>query len=190
MGISFSFAQNNTFKGGLTAGLTATQIDGDANGGFNKLGFTSGIYVFTDLNEKSALQFEMNYIQKGSRKKATKYDPFYWAIRLNYIELPFLYKYHYKKLYYEAGLSYGRLINQKFIYLYYQNEDQFKSNELGYLLGLSYHLSDNICFETRYSRSLLPVRDKAYFVSWLGFLGGSYNSVLQFSLKYNIGKNE
>jgi hypothetical protein len=183
-------AQQSTFKGGLTLGICPTQIDGDQNGGFNKLGITGGGYVYTNVSEKTSFQLEMNYIQKGSKKKSTKTDFTTWAIRLNYIEIPLIYKVQHKKLYYQFGLSYARLINQKFIDLFQKNEDQFKKQELAYNLGLSYPLSDKLIFETRYSRSLIPVRDKAYLLSWFGVFGGSYNSVLQFTLKFNFVKDE
>ena len=189
-----NYAQNQFFKGGLNIGLTTSQIDGDNNAGFNKAGINAGAFVYAEIKANQFVQLEMNVVQKGSRKKPQKFDPSTWARRLNYIELPLLYKYKFKKLYYQGGISYAQLINQKFIDngIAYQPREEllFKRNELGYLVGISYDMNEKLAFETKYSRSLAPIRAQAYFVSWLGFFGGSYNSVLSFTLKYKFNAND
>lgn len=181
------------FTGGLTASIIASQIDGDDNAGFNKAGLGGGGFVNAKLNDNASLQMEMVYAQKGSRKKPTKFDPTFWVIRLNYIEIPITYQYHFKKLYYEGGLSYGRLISQTFLTQNGPYEPHpirlFKDQELGYIIGISYELTEKAKFSTRYCRSLVPIRDKAFLLSPLAIFGGSYNSVVQFSLKYNISFN-
>ena len=58
-----------TFKAGLLAGLSGSQIEGDGYGGYNKLGFIAGGFSNVDLNEKWSTQIEIYFINKGSFKE-------------------------------------------------------------------------------------------------------------------------
>jgi hypothetical protein len=65
----FTIASNaqQRFKVGVKAGLSTSQVDGDTYGGYNKAGFDGGIFVTGKINEKWTSQFEMIFIQKGSK---------------------------------------------------------------------------------------------------------------------------
>ena len=135
-------AKAQRFRGGVIAGISTTQIEGDGYGGFNKAGLQLGGFVNTDISEKFIGQFEINYINKGSKDPANheigKYD--YYIIRINYVEIPVLLRYKFKKFIFDLGLSYGRLVKEK-------QEDSngdvpqqglkigpFKKNEIAYQL--------------------------------------------------------
>ena len=60
----FSFSQN--FKGGVIAGVSTSQVSGDALGGFHKAGLYLGVFTELPLSPISNIKMEMNYIQKGS----------------------------------------------------------------------------------------------------------------------------
>ena len=77
---------SQAFFGGLALGGVTSQVDGDHNNGFHKVGFTAGAFVGLELNEIFEAQFEIKYIQKGSRSDAE--DPYQFLIRLDYVELP------------------------------------------------------------------------------------------------------
>ena len=77
---------SQSFFGGLAIGGVTSQIDGDHNNGFHKVGFTGGAFVGLELNDIFEAQFEVKYIQKGSRSSAD--DPYQFVIRLDYVELP------------------------------------------------------------------------------------------------------
>src|SRR3954462_14677906 len=58
------------FKAGLTAGLVATDVNGndpvDHDNDFNKLGYVFGGFVNIPLSSKAVAEFEINIIQKGT----------------------------------------------------------------------------------------------------------------------------
>ena len=74
------------FFGGVAFGGTTSQIDGDHNNGFHKVGFTAGAFVGLELSDILETQFEIKYIQKGARSAAD--EPYQFLIRLDYVELP------------------------------------------------------------------------------------------------------
>ena len=79
-------AHSQAFFGGIALGGTTSQIDGDHNNGFHKVGFTGGAFVGLELSDIFEAQFEIKYIQKGSRSSAD--DPEQFTIQLDYVELP------------------------------------------------------------------------------------------------------
>ena len=79
---------SQAFFGGLALGGVTSQIDGDHNNGFHKVGFTAGAFVGLELSDIFETQFEIKYIQKGSRSDAE--DPNHFLIRLDYVELPLI----------------------------------------------------------------------------------------------------
>ena len=83
------------FNGGVLGGINATQVFGDSYSGPNKAGLYLGVFVNRYFSKRSSVQLELDYIQKGSRKNPDgstgDYDTY--LLRLNYIELPVLYKY-------------------------------------------------------------------------------------------------
>jgi hypothetical protein len=79
-------AKSQAFYGGIAFGGTTSQVDGDHNNGFHKVGFTAGAFVGLELSDILETQFEIKYIQKGSRSDAD--DPYQFLIRLDYVELP------------------------------------------------------------------------------------------------------
>lgn len=79
-------AHSQAFYGGLALGGVTSQVDGDHNNGFHKVGFTAGAFVGLELTDIFEVQFEVKYIQKGSRADAE--DPYQFLIRLDYVELP------------------------------------------------------------------------------------------------------
>lgn len=81
-----AIANSQSFFGGIAFGGVTSQVDGDHNNGFHKVGFTAGAFVGLELTDIIETQFEIKYIQKGSRSDAD--DPYQFLIRLDYVELP------------------------------------------------------------------------------------------------------
>ena len=186
-------AQN--FSGGVLLGFNASQVSGDNYGGYNKAGISGGFFVNKALTEKSELEMRITYSAKGSRDVPNpdkgKYTAYY--MRLNYIEVPILYKYKYKMLWLMAGLSGGYLINSSI-----ENESgpfpensienrAFKKYEVCTQLGVALPFAEHWEIELKSADTfpLLPVRPHASGASFrLNF--GQLNSVLAFSLKYRF----
>lgn len=81
-------ASSQAFYGGLALGGTTSQVDGDHNDGFHKVGITAGAFVGLEFTDIFEAQFEIKYIQKGS--SSTTDDPVQFKIRLDYVELPLI----------------------------------------------------------------------------------------------------
>ncbi len=43
------------FNAGIFGGVTASQVDGDSYGGYNKLGFTAGVFVNREIDNNILL---------------------------------------------------------------------------------------------------------------------------------------
>ena len=122
LGLS-SMAQN--FYGGLVLGGTASQVGGDARGGYNKIGVVGGAFAGLNLTDEIDFQMELKYIQKGSYstdfENRPAYDPF--LIKLDYVDLPLVFSYNLNKinvndvnlswLKLELGVSFDFLLNYR-----------------------------------------------------------------------------
>lgn len=89
-----SFAQS--FNGGLIAGATFCQVDGDSYAGYNQLGFTAGGYVNLPLAESLSAQMELKYSLLGAHSSNKEvmdfgYNPY--SLRLHYAEVPLMLRY-------------------------------------------------------------------------------------------------
>ncbi len=180
------------FEGGLFAGLNASQVAGDVASGYHKVGLTFGGFASLRLNDHSELRMELAYSQKGSRLNPTDEDPRQYLLRVNYIDLPLLYRYHYnQKLTFEGGLSYGYLMNhyEEADYYTFVSSAGFNTHALNIIAGLSYRLSDQFSAGFRSVNSLIPLRDHVSGVKRL-FNRGQYNDVLTLSLYYHFKKND
>jgi len=192
-----SIIQAQNFGGGLIGGATFSQLLGTEIYGFQKAGIVVGVYADRIIKNKSGIQIEMVFVQKGSRK-VTK-DPISagGAIHvinrnLNYIEVPLLFETKLKgRFSFEVGLSGAVLISTKF-----RNENGeapdgnpqlFNRFELGGLGGFNFRISDKFDLNLRYLNSILRVRKHQFEQSWR-LNNGEYNSVLQVSLRYKFNK--
>lgn len=175
------------FDAGVRLGISGCQIDGDNYGGYNKLGFSGGAIVRSPLSEKLDIQMELLYSHRGSRDPA---DPDNgklnsYRINLNYIDIPLLLKFPAWKFDFEAGLCNG-------IFLSSSEEDEFGTvtnsifnflrYELALNVGTNFRLTENWMLNVRYHRSVLPIANQRRLIPRFGFLGGSYNDVVSFSI--------
>ena len=187
--------QAQSFIGGISAGASFSQVDGDKMAGYNKAGLIVGGFVNKQLGNKVSAQLEMLYIGKGSKRGANPnkgiFD--YRRISLHYIEVPVVLQFWYEKLNLtlEGGLSYGVLISSR-------EEDEygetilvgpFKKNELGLITGVSYQLSDAFAVGLRFAYSILPIASEIEIINGRRY-GGSYNNLICVKLNYLISYKE
>lgn len=166
-----------TFYGGLIAGTTFTQVDGDNFAGYSKAGFTFGAVAYAHLVSNVRGSIEILYTQKGARSNGAKasnnrvYLIEKYGIDLNYAEVPVMINYFVKrKSNFGAGLSYSQLISSKemattkptFPDTIDLDQFPFKKYDLNFLLGGSLHLYKGLYLSYRFQYSLLPVRTKIY----------------------------
>lgn len=176
------------FEGGLLAGLTASQMDGDMLGGYHKPGFTAGIWVGRPIDNKWKYRAELKYTMKGAASnKATELYTFYRKT-LHYIELPIVLSYSLSdNLFADAGLSPAYLA---FATLNIGNgptdaTEPMKKYELNTFLGIAYQLNDNISLNFRFSYSFFPVSHlPGNLTIWNTY--AQYNNVLSLCVYYKI----
>ena len=189
-----SFAQK--FNGGLIAGATFSQVDGDRYFGYHKLGITGGVYANLPVSEHFALQMELKYTQMGahsSDEEATMSGYGEYDLRLHYAEIPLMLQYDFghftvygKSLDFltlEAGLSLDFLLK------HYGEMDYSTQNwKLNFFsitgnYGLHFDITDHWGIGARMMYSITPMQTNP---SPLWFFDHSYNKVIQFTLTYNI----
>ncbi len=190
LSIPMSRAQSR-FKPGLKAGISTSQVEGDTYGGFDKAGFVGGATLNGKINEKWRAQFEILFVQKGSKHvgDGAKGDFSFYKMQLNYVEVPILLQYMQKKFTFEIGPGIGYLISAK----EYdgigelQNTIPFYTTEVSGSIGLSYQLYKNFAINWRFTNSLLPIRRFASGASNFD-KPGQLNNVLAFTLTYRFGQ--
>jgi hypothetical protein len=180
------------FEAGIVAGVNAAQINGDMMGGFNKTSINIGLLVKRKISEKVGMQMEMLYSRKGSRRIFN--DEFIqdgpWdKARANYIEVPLLVNYHYKKwLIFQAGLSAGYLINSRINYgVGFIDVDFLKNKEFAYMGGAEIKVSKKLSINSRFSQSLIsltPGNPNPVFSRFSGYI----NMLVTFSARIALGE--
>lgn len=186
-------ASAQSFKGGFKLGVNASQVSGDMLAGFDKAGINGGLVLTLPLGEYSSFQTELIFSQKGSRRNPSKTSTSKYIMRLNYIEMPFLFQRRLNKtLTLEAGASFAYLIKNSDVE-YDANGlipgmPPFNSYELAVHFGINYQLSDQNYVGFRYSNSVLPIREHAGGGTyWLN--QGQYNSLISLALFHTFGKS-
>jgi hypothetical protein len=176
------------FDAGLLAGLSTSQVDGDWMGGFHKVGIKAGGFVNRKIGEHLHVQFEIEFIQKGSRMPLTNDGQFY-LMRLNYAEVPLMINYSLgKKWNIEAGAAFATLLSAL-------EEDQageitnappFHRYDYLACAGGNYFITAHLIFNARYSYSVATIRAKNESYAYFYSPHGQYNAVLAFSLAYSF----
>lgn len=184
-----------SFNGGLIAGATFCQVDGDKYFGYNKLGFTAGGYVNLPIANHFALQMELKYTQMGANSSIKEAElPTYgqYKLVLHYAEIPLMLRYDFghftvygKSLDFlslEAGFSldfllkyYGEMGSQQFW--------KFNFFSVSGNFGLHFALSDHWGLGARMMYSITPMQTNPT-PQWV--FNHAYNKVIQATVTYNI----
>ena len=182
-----------SFDGGLTAGVVASQINGDGYAGYHQIGFTGGVFGRIPTDGASSWQLEMKYSLFGSHSDVKEWPEM--SIRLHYIEMPIMYRYNLSKLNingkrldfitFEIGLSGDFLISNT---QEYEHDGGFENAAYLFFsvtgnLGIQFDINDRLGLNIRSMNSLTPCRltpgAGSYFLHW-------FNIVLQASVTYTI----
>jgi hypothetical protein len=186
------------FHGGILAGFTATQVDGDTYGGYNKAGFQGGVFVNTRLSDLFNAQLEIKYTGKGARKPVNSTDPAVYNLTLHYIDVPLSVNVRVKQIgSAELGLVPAYLFSAK-------GEDSggtlpsdylvtFKKFDLSFMMGINVNIFEKLKLNFRYTYSLLSIRPEKYengYYTWFGNLfgpkTGQYNNCLLAGLYFQL----
>lgn len=179
------------FTGGLKGGLVGSQVAGDTYSGYKKAGINAGAWINLALSEKSLIQMELGYIQKGSREnpdyEKNKMDSY--VMQLGYVELPFLYRYTYNDfLGFEAGLSMNFLLHHRERKNGYQTVDSpFRRLNLCFVGGLTMKISERVNIVLRTDNSLFSIRkNRVTGDVWRFWDYGQYSDALILSAYYTL----
>lgn len=138
LGTSLLSAQNDDdrrFTATIVAGAAFTQIDGDEDGSYSKVGFIGGVRGGIVFGPRMELATEILFSQKGSYIQ--RIDKTY---HLDYAEVPVMFYYkdwkatdansdrEYMRIAIGAGVSYSRLLNSRV-----KQFDRVLSDEPGYV---------------------------------------------------------
>lgn len=114
---------------------------------------------------------------KGNRKLNKVYSTYFQ--QLYYMEVPILFQYNLKRVYFEAGPGLGILIwnfdHEDIIVKYLSRTPNFL--ETTFNLGFGYLYSDRLNVNLKYSNSISPVRTEPT---------SQYNSVFSLSIYYKL----
>ncbi|MDP4186819.1 MAG: porin family protein [Bacteroidota bacterium] len=183
--------QAQRFKGGIIAGISASQVDGDNYSGYNKAGFIFGGFVNTKVSEKSGLQLELKYIGKGSHKPSTISDPAEYKMRLHYVELPLKFFFEFNhKFKFDGGPAVAYLIshNEEDENGAIQPEKDFHHFELSVNAGMGYTITKRIDAHIGYSYSIFPIRGLPTNYTRKRY-NGQYNNLFTLTVYYRIGRD-
>ena len=190
-------SEKNAFNLLLTAGVSPSQVHGDAYSGFHKIGAMGGVGVESVFREKVSMSLSFLFIQKGAQKNPnpTKGDLSAYYLNLNYLEVPLLVTYTQKKFLFDAGISAAYLINyyeadQNFIYT---GIFPFQKFDYSVKIGLGYHINKKWFVNFRSSNSFITTRPNRikqaiYYNNIIArtFNKGYYNNILEFTISYRI----
>ena len=199
------------FSGGITAGLTNTEVLGTNpyRTSFNKVGFTAGIFTGLSLSEKNDIRMEINFTQKGS------YSPPHLGpdtvpngpdtslkLRLNYVEIPIIFSHKFiftigKKAFDRIGIEIGPSIGILVSSSVNISQEGFapisgtpyKRLDISGAVGFYYRISEKLKFHFRYENSILPIRKHdggATSFYHYHYNVGETNMVFSYSLSYSF----
>ncbi len=162
--------EEKVFRGGVILGANFTQVDGDSYYGYHKVGVNTGAIVNAHFHKHVGASLELLYAQRGSRGQ-TKYESAgigtyieKYHMNLNYVEVPVLLHFYYKRFDAEIGAAYARLVRasewvQSDRQVVIDNDrNYFDKTDLSYIVGLSRRMYKNLYLNVRFQYSIMPIR--------------------------------
>ena len=154
------------FNGGVIAGITTSQVDGDENAGFHCIGGFGGLFVERPFPKVLSHRFELTFSQKGSAdakhtfRIATGYVDATYLLQINSSETATL------KILETLRWKLGTSLSVK-AYEMVRFNDNFrkKSNDFSrfdwqILCGMDVSLMPNLLLDCRFSYSIIPIQDR------------------------------
>jgi hypothetical protein len=188
-----------TFRGGLIGGLNFTQVDGDSYSGYHKVGINAGPTVYVHFTKMFGVSLEMLFSQKGSRSATVTESPYVgtyiqqYTMKLNYVEIPLLLHLVDRRLDFEAGGSWARIISTKeyaiadYPVIIDPVLNRFNTQDIEWIVGGSVKLNKHWYANARYQYSFIAIRPEDRVP--VGFNYGSkgqFNNLCVLRLEYYI----
>lgn len=159
--------QSQTFDAGIAAGFNISQIDGDALIGWNRIGAYAGPIVSINAARKWQVTTGILFSQLGSARDRFDAIGDYDKYRVNFVEVPATLRFldwlgedddgEYFRAGFEAGFSYGRLINHKAVAV--SGEDisdaqDLNPNAFNIEFGGTYFVHSDLAVNVSFARQL------------------------------------
>ncbi len=163
----------------LIGGITASQVDGDNSGGFNKFGFVVGGTTYFPISERIDLQQEICYYMRGSRNSSK--EPVQFAFRMNYLDLGVLGNFNFTDEFkFQGGLVFGVLLSARQTFFGGFVSDMNDANSLNPAtsFGLGYQLNENLEINARALYSITRIQANTF--------PNRFHNSLALSLRYNL----
>lgn len=182
-------AQN--LGGGLILGFNASQVDGDAVGGFRQFGLSGGAFVTYELGDQLHLQPEILYDQLGSRDRGG-----FFSLRTTHISVPVLLAYTLpmdlgsgaQDITLEAGPVIGILLVARDNNSGADYTNTYTNPDFRAVVGGEYRFSDRWAFHMRWGYSIVSFLRSGPRPIYLSINApGLYHHYVQFSMRYYLG---
>lgn len=202
----YAFSQQNTFKGLISIGINAAQIDGDGSNGYDHIGAIGGVGTMVEFKNQLSVSFEMLYSMRGSVERRK------FRVSTDYIELPFCLNMNISNFLNKIKMNNGNLNIKKTIivfmglspavlvrynlkyteydgggnptnaesHLYLCLSHQPAKYDLSALAGLQFHITSKIAIGARYSYSLMGIKPSC------NHLKSQYHNVVALKAAYII----
>lgn len=160
------------FGAAVVLGGNITQLTGDDDPGFNKLGLHAGIKGIVNINYRSEAAIGIVFDQRGSRntpRGQNANNPF--RIEMDYVTVPLTYTFKdwfneedaFYKIHFTGGITYGRLFRSA------QEGEQvdptcfenLPENDFSWNLGASYFITEHIGISVFHLRSLATLKPES-----------------------------
>jgi hypothetical protein len=171
------------FTGTIVGGMNLSQIEGDAEQGFDKVGLNIGAKAGAILAERWELGFEILFSQQGSQSEMVRGIPRLYYCNLNYIEVPILVTFKdwqvtdannrsFHRFQASLGLSYNRLMGgrlERYGIIEFQgagelvNLGNFRQNHIMLMGDVNFYITRNWGVNIRFSQAPMNIRTDQFF---------------------------
>lgn len=157
------------FGAAVVAGPSLSQVLGEGNAGYDKLGVSGGLQGIVFLSERVDLYIDLLYSQRGSRSSLIDrsfidrngFDLDYIEIPLSFIVKDWIQESEdgmkYGKLGIYGGASYGRLVRSRAIGFRAAAAEQISKHDTSLLGGLRFQWKRHWAINARYTRSIRAI---------------------------------
>jgi hypothetical protein len=183
---SVILTQAQVFKGEIIGGFNMTQVDGDYEIGYKKIGVHAGVGVMFPFSFKRnreykpwAVSMEILYNQRGARARNLNYNSqdtisgfaqgkFRYLLRLNYVSVPIILHFtDSNKWTVGVGLAYNRMFSSKEwehgVLQTYDSVKRLNSNDFTILADVRFRIWQQLKFGFRFEYSLFSLRTRSSF---------------------------
>jgi hypothetical protein len=186
------YAQHNyksPYRAGLKLGYSYHTLTGDFTESCPSGDLLAGFWFQLKMNKKWTAQTELLLLDKGIGDAQFRMRSPH-QVNLHYYEIPVLFQYHRRSIYYEFGPALGYLINLEEhlngnVSPDLLNKYPFTRSELSFNLGIGCNLNEKWTLGLRLSHSLIPVRSAVPLVC-----KESYNRLVAVSLTRQLKKKK